>query len=108
MLNKSMINSMLPSLFFEVTSLQIFDVKLVSMLQFSMFPYLMLPTSLLDYMNLRIQLKKKKICCLILLYLNLAVIRTVVYVHTKSHRVIYKFFIAQSSEGLNNIIINIL
>jgi len=41
-----MINSMLLSLFFDVTSLQIFDVKLVSMLQFSMFPYSMLPSSI--------------------------------------------------------------
>jgi len=41
MLNKSMLNSMLPSFFFNVTRLQIFDVKLVSMLQFSIFPYSM-------------------------------------------------------------------
>ncbi len=53
-----MINSMLPSLFFDVrslqifdvTSLQIFDVKLVSMLQFSMFPYSMLPTSIKNFL----------------------------------------------------------
>jgi len=37
---------MLPSLFFDITSLQFFDVKLVSMLQFSMFPYSMLPSSI--------------------------------------------------------------
>jgi len=41
-----MINSTLPSLFFDVTSPQIFDVKLVLMLQFSMFPYSMLPSSI--------------------------------------------------------------
>jgi len=46
MLNKSMLNSMLPSFFFDVTSLQIFDVIFVSMLHFSMSLYSMLLPSI--------------------------------------------------------------
>jgi len=42
-----MLFSTLPSFFFDVTSLQIFDVKLVSMLQFSIFPYSMLLPSII-------------------------------------------------------------
>jgi len=47
MLNKSMLNSMLLSFFFDVTRLQIFDGKLVSMLQFLIFPYSMLTPSII-------------------------------------------------------------
>jgi len=42
----SMLFSTLPSLFFDVTSLQIFDLKSLSNLQFSMFPYSILPPSI--------------------------------------------------------------
>ncbi len=51
MLNKSMLNSMLPSFFFDVTRLQIFDVKSLSMLHFSMFPYSMLTPSITLVIN---------------------------------------------------------
>jgi len=63
-----MLNSTLPSLFFDVTSLQIFNVKLVSMLQFSMLPYSMLPSSIptfqlfykLKFLSRRYRLKNRK------------------------------------------------
>jgi len=43
---------MLPSFFFDVTRLQIFDVKLVSILQFSIFPYSILLPSIELYFRL--------------------------------------------------------
>jgi len=46
MLSNSKINSMLPSLFFEIRSHIIFDFKSLLKLPFSMFPYSILPTSI--------------------------------------------------------------
>jgi len=40
---------MLPSFIFDVTSLQIFDAKMVSILQFSIFPYSILIASIKNW-----------------------------------------------------------
>jgi len=47
MLTFSMLNSMLTSFVFDVTRLEIFDAKMVSILQFSIFPYSILTPSIL-------------------------------------------------------------